>query len=84
MNPNADQAKLIRMASEIAAYFAAYPAEQAAQSIADHINRFWPPQMRADFLAATAGPDTSLPPLLQTARARIKTKKTAPRPQVSP
>ncbi|MDR2852256.1 MAG: formate dehydrogenase subunit delta [Burkholderiaceae bacterium] len=70
-----NQAKLIRMAGEIAAYFRAYPAEKAARSVADHINRFWTPKMREDFLAAAAESGQALAPLLQTACARIKRKK---------
>lgn len=49
--------KLARMAGQIADFFRAYPDEQAARSIAEHINQFWTPRMRADFLAGPAPAD---------------------------
>ncbi|WP_374545418.1 formate dehydrogenase subunit delta [Rhodoblastus sp.] len=68
-------ARLIRMGSEIAAYFHAYPEDKAVEAIASHINHFWTPKMREDFLAAAAEPGQVLPPLLAAAREGIKRKK---------
>ncbi|MDI9849375.1 formate dehydrogenase subunit delta [Rhodoblastus sp. 17X3] len=68
-------AKLIHMAQEIADYFHAYPQERAVESIASHINHFWTPKMREDFLAAADAPGQTLTPLLQAARGGIKRKK---------
>jgi formate dehydrogenase subunit delta len=70
-----NNAKLIRMAQEIADYFHAYPQERAVESIASHINHFWTPKMREDFLAAAEAPGQTLTPLLQAARSGIKRKK---------
>jgi formate dehydrogenase subunit delta len=70
-----NQAKLIRMAREIADYFKAYPEEKAAAAVADHINHFWTPKMREDFLAAADEPGRTLPPLVAAARNKIKRKK---------
>ena len=64
--------KLIRMAGEIAEYFKSYPEDKAAASIANHINRYWTPKMRAQFIAAAETPDRTLPPLLLAASTKIK------------
>ncbi len=54
------QADLCRMANQIAAYFAPYGEVEAVSGIADHINQFWEPRMRAQLLAMI---DTGLPGL---------------------
>jgi formate dehydrogenase subunit delta len=56
--------KLIRMANQIGAYFAAYPEEEATANIADHINRFWTRTMRADFLSVAKAGHTDLLPIV--------------------
>lgn len=43
--------KLIRMAGQMADFFRSQPDQPAAQAVAGHINDFWSPQMRRDFLA---------------------------------
>ncbi|PZU90852.1 MAG: formate dehydrogenase [Chelatococcus sp.] len=60
-------AKLKRMATGIAAFFKAYPDDQAAASIADHINQFWNRRMREDFLATFGAAPETLPPLVRRA-----------------
>jgi formate dehydrogenase subunit delta len=37
---------LVRMANQIAAYFAPYPKPEALDGIAKHIHAFWDPRMR--------------------------------------
>ncbi|MFJ3338924.1 formate dehydrogenase subunit delta [Streptomyces sp. NPDC086766] len=39
-----------RMANQIAVNFAHVPADQAAEMLAGHIERFWDPRMRARLL----------------------------------
>ena len=67
--------KLIHMAGQIADFYAAYPATEAAASVAKHINQFWTPKMREQFLDATAQAGAELHPLLQEARTQIKRRK---------
>jgi formate dehydrogenase subunit delta len=67
--------KLLHMAREIADFFKTYPQEDAAARIANHINRFWTPNMREDFLAASKDKGQDLPPQLMAARDSIKRKK---------
>ena len=37
--------KLVRMANQVASYFAAYPDDDAAHGVMDHIVSFWTPGM---------------------------------------
>lgn len=37
---------MVHMANQIAGFFAAYPREQAVDSVADHLRKFWEPRMR--------------------------------------
>ena len=39
-------AKLIRMGNQIATFFSSQNDENAASSVAEHINKFWEPRMR--------------------------------------
>jgi len=66
-------AKLLRMAVQIADYYKAY-GDKAPEAIAGHINKFWSPKMREDFLAAADG-RTLEPSPLEAARALVKRRK---------
>ncbi|WP_085314937.1 formate dehydrogenase subunit delta [Derxia lacustris] len=47
-----DNSKLIRMANQIGAFFAAMPDRaEALEGIALHIHRFWEPRMRRELMA---------------------------------
>jgi formate dehydrogenase subunit delta len=46
--------KLVYMANQIATAFASQGADAAADAVADHINKFWEPRMRARLLAHVA------------------------------
>jgi formate dehydrogenase subunit delta len=39
--------KLRYMANQIATFFASQPENEAVDGVADHINKFWDPRMRA-------------------------------------
>ena len=48
-----DPKKLVKMANEIGAFFAAEPEPKVAlEGIAGHIKKFWEPRMRRELLAA--------------------------------
>lgn len=48
-----DGKKLVKMANEIAAFFAAEPERKVAvDGVAGHIKRFWEPRMRVAIFAA--------------------------------
>ena len=64
--------KLVMMANQIAAFFAAQGEERAVPQIADHIEKFWDPRMRLKIVTHVARGGTGLDPL---ARAAISTLK---------
>ncbi|MHB1872610.1 MAG: formate dehydrogenase subunit delta [Steroidobacteraceae bacterium] len=71
--------RLVKMANEISAFFAAESArEQAAQDVAGHLRRFWDPRMRRqiiDYLRTEGGTGLS-----ELARHGIETLAAADRP----
>lgn len=41
-----EDSTLVRMANQIAAYFAPYPKSEAIDGIVKHVHNFWEPRMR--------------------------------------
>jgi formate dehydrogenase subunit delta len=68
--------KLVYMANQIASFFAAQGEAKAVPAIADHIQKFWDPDMRRKFLGVAD--HAELHPLVRKAVALI------PKPQPSP
>ena len=66
-----NHARPLRMAQQIADFFRSYPQDEAARAIADHINQFWTPRMRADFAAGGQPGD----PLLSRAMPLIRQRR---------
>jgi formate dehydrogenase subunit delta len=52
--------KLAYMANQMCDFFRAQGEQKAIPAIADHINKFWDPQMREDFIRFAQGPDARL------------------------
>ncbi|MDR6755495.1 formate dehydrogenase subunit delta [Mycoplana sp. BE70] len=46
-----NEAKLVRMANQIATFFHSQPGEDGPKGVATHINKFWEPRMRRQFFA---------------------------------
>jgi formate dehydrogenase subunit delta len=67
-----NDATTIRMANQIAAFFKAYPHEEAVKEIADHINRFWEPRMRQAFFALLAKGGAGLDAAVKEAASLVK------------
>lgn len=65
------EAKLVRMANQIAAFFDSQP-EPAAEGVARHINDFWEPRMRAQLLAHLAAGGAGLRPSVRAAAGLIR------------
>lgn len=66
---------IVRMANQIAQFFAVYPEEDAIEGIRDHLVKFWPPTMRKDLLVVTNGlvpSDTPVHPLVLKAAATLR------------
>lgn len=64
--------KLAYAANQIAKFFAAQGEERARLGIADHIAKFWNPDMRRDFLAAAAKDSSNLLPAVRAALPLIE------------
>ncbi|MFV0281536.1 MAG: formate dehydrogenase subunit delta [Rhodoblastus sp.] len=62
------RARLLHMALQIAEFFRPYGEEEAARAVAAHIDQFWTPRMRAEFLDGPAPDD----PLLRRAFALVR------------
>ena len=41
---------LVRMANQIAHFFAPYPQDEAVEGVRDHLTKFWTPVMRRDLV----------------------------------
>jgi len=76
-----DGSKLVRMANDIAAFFAAEPErETALEGIAGHIKKFWEPRMRRAILAALdAGGEGMSPHVREALQAHRKVLEPAAR-----
>jgi formate dehydrogenase subunit delta len=59
--------KLVYMANQIAANFAAMRSADPAAATADHIARYWDPGMRARIFARVLDRESGLEPLAETA-----------------
>ena len=61
---------LVRMANQIAGFFAAYPHDAAVRETVYHLEHFWDPRMRRELSAYAARTDEGLDPIaLEAARA---------------
>lgn len=66
---------VIRMANQIADALGINPdRDQAIHDLADHLNRFWEPRMRASLLTVAGSVDAAarLSPLVREAIARLR------------
>ena len=57
-------AKLVRMSSEIAAFFRPYPEAEAVAGIQEHLTAFWTPRMRDALAGLGEAGEKSLDPLV--------------------
>lgn len=75
MTPNE---KLIYMANQIAGFFASQGEEQAAKSVADHIQKFWDPHMRRTLVALAVGDAKDMKDSVRKALPLLKDYAAAP------
>lgn len=64
--------KLVYMANQISEFFAAQGEDRAVKSTADHLQRFWDPQMRRSFVALAARDPSKLLPIVRKALPLLK------------
>jgi formate dehydrogenase subunit delta len=72
------EAKLIRMANQIATFFSSQDPRIAVEGVAIHINKFWEPRMRRSLLDLYAKGDHGLHPLVLEAEPLIRRPKADP------
>jgi formate dehydrogenase subunit delta len=66
------RAKIIRMANQIATFFASKPKDEGEKGVAAHINDFWEPRMRAQLLEIVAEGGDGLKPLMIEAAPLVR------------
>lgn len=54
-NMNDGPPDVLRMANQIAAFFAPYPEADAVAGVLDHFEKFWAPSQRKELLALVTG-----------------------------
>jgi formate dehydrogenase subunit delta len=64
--------KIVYMANQIATFFKSQPAEQAADGVATHINKFWEPRMRRQLFEKIEAGDSGLSDLVLEASRKIR------------
>ena len=64
--------KLVYMANQIASFFKAMPHDEAVAGVAKHINDFWDPRMRRQFLGIVEAGGPGLSPLVLEAVSKIR------------
>jgi formate dehydrogenase subunit delta len=64
--------RMMRMANQIATFFATQPGPGQAEAVAAHINDYWEPRMRAQLLDHGATGGEGLHPLVLDAIAHIR------------
>ncbi|MCP5156657.1 MAG: formate dehydrogenase subunit delta [Ectothiorhodospiraceae bacterium] len=63
--------RIVAMANQIAAFFAAYPHEEAVACTADHMRQFWDPRMRQALLDHVGVHGRGLVPIALEAARRM-------------
>ena len=63
--------KLVYMANQIGAFFAAQGEDEAAEGVADHLKKFWDPRMRAEIIAYLKAGGEGLAPAARAGVAKL-------------
>ena len=72
--------KMVRMANQIAAFFATQPGDDMAARVSSHINDFWEPRMRRQFFEIVDNGGGELLPLVVEAARQINRPEPAAQP----
>lgn len=70
--PHGTEEKLVRMANQIATFFASQPEEIRAEGVATHINKFWERRMRRSLFSLVEAGGAGLDPLVLEAAPLIR------------
>jgi formate dehydrogenase subunit delta len=63
---------MVHMANQIAAFFAAYPEDEAVAGVADHLKKFWEPRMRKQLFEYVAAGGAGLHTLVLAAVKQLE------------
>ncbi len=69
---SADVQKLVRMANQIATFFATQPGDTQAAEVAGHLRAFWEPRMLSALYAHVDAGGEGLSPLVLQAVGRLR------------
>jgi formate dehydrogenase subunit delta len=64
--------RLVTMANQIAAFFVPQRRGDPVAEIADHLEKFWDPRMKADIVAHVKAGGAGLEPVVREAVSRLK------------
>ncbi len=67
--------KTIRMANQIATFFQSQGGEEAVKGVAEHINSFWEPRMRAQLFELVEADEKGFHPAIFSAMPLIRRPK---------
>jgi formate dehydrogenase subunit delta len=68
---------MVRMANQIGDFFRSHGETEALAGIAEHINKFWEPRMRNQFLAHLDAGGEGISELVKKAAVNVKRPKVA-------
>jgi formate dehydrogenase subunit delta len=68
---------IVRMANQIATFWAPYPHDEALDNIRDHIEKFWDPRMRQLLADIEATPPHTLHPLVVSVVVHLRRSATS-------
>jgi len=77
-------AKLVRMANQIATFFKSQPEDERTHGVATHINKFWEPRMRTAFFELVEQGDAGFDPIVIAAADLIKRPGSPSQPSEPP
>jgi formate dehydrogenase subunit delta len=72
MSETSTDAKIVRMANQIATFFLSQPENVRVDGVATHINKFWETRMRRRFFDMIDEPESGFLPLVIEASGKIK------------
>ena len=72
MSHDGTEAKIVRMANQIATFFHSQPEAEREKGVATHINKFWEQRMRRQFFEVIDRGGEGLDPLVVQSAALIK------------
>ena len=64
--------KLVRMANQIGTFFGSQSGPDGAAAVAEHINKFWEPRMRRQFLHLFDNGAEGFSPIVREAAAAVR------------